>query len=715
MRYKISILFFLLFLRVSAVFSQTGSSIPDFEKLRNSVFVIKTYDSENKYLGHGSGFIIDENGTCITNYHVLEKAYYVKIKMNDGKEYEMEKITGYNKKIDIARFQLRRQPHEKFIPVSLSYVIPKIGSDVWAIGTPADTFFMNTVNKGVISNVVNKSNSTLLQTSTPIAHGSSGGALVNSKGMTIGVTSKIFDDDEGDGARAQINFAISVSEILKLPYTNIQRFAIPVERTNRVSFFTNYVFRGKINIYIEGVFIGSISRNIFHTPNCGEEGTCSIPLPNGSYKWTAVGVEEGNYWSGNFSIGSENCKVINIRGPVQRSAEQTTPKVTYQNPIVFGTVSFYDDWKYPFEIFIEGRYGSTKTKFTGVPSCGDEGTAKFSLPPGTYSYKATTYGYVLLSQVTYTYSGYVTVDANGCKLIKLSSPQQQNDEISTKNWVVGTNFIQGVFLNRYFRHQKYRANVLLCRSVFQSYDDVKYPGITKTGLDIERVFSTKNKMFDINLSIGPSIRYQFGTFDNLITRIYNSSTSRWENTTEREKVDNYFYNIRFGTELIFGDRVVLHGNIGYGYSTQSWGLVGYPGITNTYNSHENMDFEFYLGYKFAVGKYGVEPIAFAYLPQIILPGWTDLKLAKYYPEKKHLRRNGKYKMIGFLTSGLTAYVANRYYQKEYEVYKTGAMHDISNYNKANTANKVSMVSAGFAGSIYLYDAVHFFTKVKILK
>jgi hypothetical protein len=705
MRHKILLLFFLfiLVLGVSASFCQITGAIPDFEKLKKSVFVIKTYNSENKYLGHGSGFIVDENGTCITNYHVLKNAYYVKVKMNNGKEYEMEKITGYDEKKDIARFQLRKQPYEQFVPIRLSNVLPKIGSDVWAIGTPADTVLMNTVSRGIISNVYNKSSSTVLQMSTPIAHGSSGGALVNVKGEVIGVTSWGFEDEDGDGARAQINFAVSTAEIRKLTYTNIQRFAVPVERTVRVSFYTNYVFNGSINLYIEGVFIGSISKNLYHTPDCGESGTCSISLPKGSYKWTAIETENSNYWSGTFNIESQNCKVINIKGPAQRNDYKPTPKEEYQQPIEYGTVSFYDDWKYPFEISIDGHYGSTNTKYSGTPQCGEYGTAKFRLPPGTYSYKATTYGYVLLSQVTYNYSGYVTVVANDCKLIKLSSPQNKDEEISTRNLVVGTNFVHSIFLNNYFRHQKYRTNILLCRSFFQSHEDIKYSGITKTGFDIERVFSTKNKEFDINFSIGPSIRYQFGSFDNQTLRIFNSSTNKWENTTEKVKVDNVFYNVRIGTELIFGDRIVLHGNIGYGYSTQSWGLVGYPGIPNTGNSHENMDYEIYVGYKFGSSK----SLFLKYSPQLILPGWADYK--RTYGKK------GKLKMGIFLTSAATAYFANRYYQKEYEVYKTGTVHDISHYNNANLANKITLVSAGLAGSVYLYDAVHFFTKVKSLK
>ena len=49
----------------------------DIESLDNAVVLILTYDIHEEPIGHGSGFIIDQNGTVVTNYHVIDNAYTI--------------------------------------------------------------------------------------------------------------------------------------------------------------------------------------------------------------------------------------------------------------------------------------------------------------------------------------------------------------------------------------------------------------------------------------------------------------------------------------------------------------------------------------------------------------------------------------------------------------------------------------------------------------
>ncbi|MFM7683073.1 MAG: tetratricopeptide repeat protein, partial [Bacteroidota bacterium] len=84
--------------------------------------------------------------------------------------------------------------------------------------TPVKMKYMNSITEGIISNIYSEGiagwTGKMLQVSAPYTHGSSGGALINSKGEVIGITCGGNDDELG--ARANINFAIWVGELNNL-------------------------------------------------------------------------------------------------------------------------------------------------------------------------------------------------------------------------------------------------------------------------------------------------------------------------------------------------------------------------------------------------------------------------------------------------------------------------------------------------------------------
>ena len=73
----------------------TAQTKPDIEKLDDAVVLVMIYDYQGNFVGHGSGFIIDNKGTVVTNYHVVKGAYSLKVRVdNNGvkTDYDVENI-----------------------------------------------------------------------------------------------------------------------------------------------------------------------------------------------------------------------------------------------------------------------------------------------------------------------------------------------------------------------------------------------------------------------------------------------------------------------------------------------------------------------------------------------------------------------------------------------------------------------------------------------
>ena len=169
-------------------------------KLGESVVVVNTPS------GLGTGFIINEQGYLVTNYHVIEREKNLKVTMfvKKGKSvetivYKKVKIIAYNPFMDLALLKINDVPGKKFKYVNLGNIKEnKVGDTVFAIGTPLG--LERSVTQGIISSSNRNYNGILyIQTTAPINPGNSGGPLFNLKGEVIGVTNMgyIFSDGLG--------------------------------------------------------------------------------------------------------------------------------------------------------------------------------------------------------------------------------------------------------------------------------------------------------------------------------------------------------------------------------------------------------------------------------------------------------------------------------------------------------------------------------------
>lgn len=137
--------------------------------------------------GHGSGFVISEDGYIITNYHVVSDTDDAKVILNDGSEYDFD-VVRVSKIYDLALLKIDADNLTPFKISSTKDI--EIATDVYAVGTPSAQDLSQTVSKGIISGIRNTDNgSKLIQTDASINSGNSGGAIVTKDGVVLGVVS----------------------------------------------------------------------------------------------------------------------------------------------------------------------------------------------------------------------------------------------------------------------------------------------------------------------------------------------------------------------------------------------------------------------------------------------------------------------------------------------------------------------------------------------
>ena len=169
--------------------------------------------TERKASSLGSGFVINNNGTIITNNHVINNAEDILVKVGN-KEYEA-KVLGADPYSDLA--VLKINTNEKFTPVKFGNSDKaRVGDWVVAIGNPFG--LGGTVTAGIISARNRDINLTryddFIQTDASINQGNSGGPLFNLNGDVIGINTAIIAP--GQSGSIGIGFAIPSNDASKV-------------------------------------------------------------------------------------------------------------------------------------------------------------------------------------------------------------------------------------------------------------------------------------------------------------------------------------------------------------------------------------------------------------------------------------------------------------------------------------------------------------------
>lgn len=194
------------------------------------------YSKPREVQGFGSGVIISDDGYIITNNHVIEEAEDIEVKLNDNRTFPAE-VIGRDPSTDIALLKIKAT-NLPFIKYGDSDQL-RIGEWVLAVGNPFN--LTSTVTAGIVSakgrNLGILDNDlrieSFIQTDAALNMGNSGGALVNTKGLLVGITSAIFAPS---GTYAGYSFAIPVTIVKKVvedlrQYGEVQRAIIGVNIT----------------------------------------------------------------------------------------------------------------------------------------------------------------------------------------------------------------------------------------------------------------------------------------------------------------------------------------------------------------------------------------------------------------------------------------------------------------------------------------------------
>ncbi|HEX9788133.1 MAG TPA: DegQ family serine endoprotease [Candidatus Binatia bacterium] len=161
----------------------------------------------------GSGFIIDGDGSILTNNHVVENASKIVVKLSDDQEYEA-KVVGRDPKTDIAVIKINAKTHLTAANFGDSDTL-EVGEWVVAIGNPFG--LDSTVTSGIVSakgrHIGQGPYDNFIQTDASINPGNSGGPLVNLRGEVVGINTAIFSRT---GGNIGIGFAIPINLVKEL-------------------------------------------------------------------------------------------------------------------------------------------------------------------------------------------------------------------------------------------------------------------------------------------------------------------------------------------------------------------------------------------------------------------------------------------------------------------------------------------------------------------
>lgn len=204
--------------------------------------------AENSYTSSlGSGFYIDNNGTIVTNYHVIEGCTAASVKTSDGGSYEVTSVLGYSKEHDVAILETS-QKNSKAVEFATTAV--STGETVYALGSSLG--LTGTFSEGMVSAAEREIDGvTYIQVTAPISSGNSGGPLVNAKGQVVGITSAGFTDGQNLNLALPINVIDQISR--GVPLTMEEFYYDSADKTITVALEEDFA---PFSFVVDGVFYG---------------------------------------------------------------------------------------------------------------------------------------------------------------------------------------------------------------------------------------------------------------------------------------------------------------------------------------------------------------------------------------------------------------------------------------------------------------------------
>src|SRR6516162_9462956 len=167
-----------------------------FQKVGAGVLLIEVFDGEGHTRGQGSGFVVAEDGTAVTNYHVIRGATRARARFGNATA-EVDGVAAFDANHDIAVVRLSPPP-KITLQLGDSDAL-KVGQKLVTIGSPLG--LQNTISEGIVSGLRDG----VIQMSDPISPGSSGGAVFDRYGKVVGISVS------GITAGQNLNFAVPIN------------------------------------------------------------------------------------------------------------------------------------------------------------------------------------------------------------------------------------------------------------------------------------------------------------------------------------------------------------------------------------------------------------------------------------------------------------------------------------------------------------------------
>ena len=238
------------------------------KKTKNSVVFITNiglvrdlfFNEEKAPRGSGSGFVWDDQGHIVTNFHVIEDGIEYTVTL-PNQEQRSAKLVGKEESKDIAVLKVQGDLKGLFPLKTGGSANLQVGQKVIAIGNPFG--FDHSVTTGIISALGRSMPGAggvtireMIQTDAAINPGNSGGPLLNSAGELIGMNTMIFSPSQTSSG---LGFAIPVDTIAKIVpelirYGKVTWPALPVSLLS-----DDYAQRLRVNV--AGVVILEVPEN----------------------------------------------------------------------------------------------------------------------------------------------------------------------------------------------------------------------------------------------------------------------------------------------------------------------------------------------------------------------------------------------------------------------------------------------------------------------
>jgi S1-C subfamily serine protease len=193
--------------------------INSLNKVKNSVVRIDVFRKRQDKLlaaGTGSGFIFSSDGLIFTNDHVINQADEIKVTLLDGSEFKAE-IVGYDTDSDLAIIKIYGSGYS-VAQLGNSFDL-QIGQLLIAVGNPLG--YHQSVSSGILSGkerTMRAPNGRLIdnviQSDVSLNPGNSGGPMINTDGLVIGINTAVFRGAQGISFSIAIDMAKEIAEQL---------------------------------------------------------------------------------------------------------------------------------------------------------------------------------------------------------------------------------------------------------------------------------------------------------------------------------------------------------------------------------------------------------------------------------------------------------------------------------------------------------------------